>query len=72
MADFFEELILSEPAEEDTRSPRQMCTPEWRERRDAMIRRYHQLGLCPIPLQGKKPYQKGWQKEAQYREKSTE
>jgi len=45
---------------------------DWRQRRDAAIRRYHQLGLCPIPLKGKRPYQKGWQAQEQYQELSAE
>ena len=45
---------------------------DWRQRRDAAIRRYHQRGLCPIPLKGKRPYQKGWQAQEQYQELSAE
>ena len=45
---------------------------DWRQRRDAAIRRYHQLGLCPIPLRGKWPYQNGWQAQEQYQELSAE
>ena len=33
-------------------------TQDWRTRRNAAIRRYHELGLCPIPLRGKAPYHK--------------
>ena len=47
-------------------------TQEWRARRDAAIRRYHELGLCPIPLRGKAPYHKGWQIAEKYQELSTE
>jgi len=39
----------------------------WLHRRDAAIRRYHELGLCPIPLRGKIPRRKAWQNEEQYR-----
>ncbi len=35
---------------------------DWRSRRDAAIRHYHSLGLQPIPLRGKQPYTKGWNK----------
>ena len=38
----------------------------WLHRRDAAIRRYHELGLCPIPLRGKKPYKKNWTDPAKY------
>ena len=47
-------------------------TQDWRTRRDAAIRRYHELGLCPIPLRGKAPYHKGWQIAEKYQELSTE
>ena len=47
-------------------------TQDWRTRRDAAIRRYHELGLCPIPLRGKAPYHKGWQIVEKYQEVSTE
>lgn len=40
----------------------------WLQRRNAAIRRYHELGLCPIPLQGKIPRKKGWQTVDQYRQ----
>ncbi|MEC7221438.1 MAG: bifunctional DNA primase/polymerase, partial [SAR324 cluster bacterium] len=39
---------------------------EWRKRRDQAIRNYHELGLCPIPLRGKAPYQKNWTDPAKY------
>lgn len=38
----------------------------WRLRRDAAIRHYHELGLCPIPLRGKIPYHTGWNKPEKY------
>ena len=41
-------------------------TVEWRKRRDEAIRNYHELGLCPIPLRGKAPYQKNWTDPAKY------
>ena len=41
-------------------------TVEWRKRRDEAIRNYHELGLCPIPLRGKKPYKKDWTDPAKY------
>lgn len=44
----------------------------WLQRRNAAIRRYHELGLCPIPLQGKIPYHKGWNKPEKYQGISTE
>ena len=47
-------------------------TADWRKRRDQAIRQYHQLGLYPIPLSGKKPYQKQWQKLEKYQGLDTE
>ena len=59
-------------------SPQPPSTPTvedvegWRLRRDAAIRHYHELGLCPIPLQGKAPYHTGWQKPEKYQGLPTE
>lgn len=37
--------------------------PGWLERRNQAIREYCEAGLVPVPLKGKRPYQKGWQKQ---------
>lgn len=37
--------------------------PGWLDRRNQAIREYCEAGLVPVPLKGKRPYQKGWQKQ---------
>ena len=37
--------------------------PGWLDRRNQAIKEYCKAGLVPVPLKGKRPYQKGWQKQ---------
>ena len=64
--------VTSESASDTNQDNANSLTAEWRKRRDEAIRHYHQLGLYPIPLSGKRPYRKQWQKLKSYEGLDTE
>ena len=64
--------VTSESVHDTNQHAANSLTAEWRQRRDEAIRHYHQLGLYPIPLSGKRPYRKQWQKLKSYEGLDTE
>ena len=67
-----ERKVTSKSGSDDNLEDSADPTADWRKRRDQAIQQYHQLGLYPIPLSGKKPYQKQWQKLEKYQGLDTE
>ena len=53
---------MKKSSETEHQSKDEQTNQGWLARRDAAIRHYYSLGLQPIPLKGKQPYTKGWNK----------
>ncbi len=53
---------MKKSSEKEHQSKDEQPNQGWLARRDAAIRHYYSLGLQPIPLKGKQPYTKGWNK----------
>ena len=53
---------MKKSSKKEHRSKDEQTNQKWLARRDAAIRHYYSLGLQPIPLKGKQPYTKGWNK----------